>query len=214
MTTKRALALLTVMIFLFSLPTVAFAQQTPPHIFVGTAFDVSGGPVSAGTVVTAYINGAAQGSATVEAGGKYQIQVSQGPGTVVTFKVGNLDASQTFNWEQGGVTLLNLNAVGGVTVVPTPVASVQGPQGEAGPQGPEGPAGPRGDQGPAGSAGSAGPQGESGEAGAAGSDGTAGRDGEVGPAGADGGTLISIIALILSAIAATVAILAFLKPKT
>ena len=214
MTIKRALALLTVMIFLFSLPTVAFAQQTPPQVLVGTAFDVSGGPVSAGTVVAAYINGEAKGSATVGAGGKYLMQVSQGPGTLITFKVGSFNASQTFTWEQGGVELLDLNAVGGVTVVPTPVASVQGPKGDQGPAGAAGPAGPRGDQGPAGAAGSAGIKGDQGDAGAAGSDGAAGRDGDVGPAGAAGGTLFSIIALLLSAVAATLAILAFLKPKT
>ena len=214
MTTKRALALLTVMIFLFSLPTVAFAQQTPPHVFVGTAFDVSGGIVSAGTVVTASINGAARGSATVGAGGKYLMQVSQGPGTLITFKIGSFNASQTFTWEQGGVDSLDLNAVGGVTVVPTPVASVQGPKGDQGPAGAAGPAGPRGDQGPAGAAGSAGIKGDQGDAGAAGSDGAAGRDGDVGPAGAAGGTIFSIIALLLSAVAATLAILAFLKPKT
>lgn len=214
MTTKRALALLTVIMLLFSLPTVAFAQQTPPHIFVGTAFDVSGGTVSAGTIVAAFINGTEQGSATVQAGGKYQMQVSQGPGTLITFKIGSFNASQTFVWEQGGVTLLNLNSVGGVTVVPTPVASVQGPQGEVGPEGPQGSAGPRGDQGPAGAAGSAGLSGRDGEVGAQGPDGPRGGAGEVGPEGPAGGTLLSIIALILSAVAAIVAILAFLKPKT
>ncbi len=214
MTTKRALALLTVMIFLFSLPTVAFAQQTPPQVLVGTAFDVSGGPVSAGTVVAAYINGEAKGSATVGAGGKYLMQVSQGAGTLITFKIGNFNASQTFTWEQGGVDSLDLNAVAGVTVAPTPVASVQGPQGEVGPEGPQGSAGPRGDQGPAGAAGSAGLSGRDGEVGAQGPDGPRGGAGEVGPEGPAGGTLLSIIALILSAVAAIVAILAFLKPKT
>ncbi len=68
MTTKRALALLTVMIFLFSLPTVANAQENPPQTLVGTAFDVRGGNVSSGTIVSAYINGVEQGSATVQAG--------------------------------------------------------------------------------------------------------------------------------------------------
>ena len=214
MTTKRALALLTVMIFLFSLPTVAYAQQTPPQVLIGTAFEVSGGPASAGTVVTAYINGEVKGSATVGAGGKYLMPISQGPGTLITFKIGNFNASQTFTWVQGGIDSLDLNAVGGVTVVPTPVASVQGPKGDQGPAGPRGEAGTAGAAGPAGAAGSAGPQGDPGVDGAAGSDGAAGRDGEVGPAGAAGGMTFSIIALILSAVAATVAVLSFLKPKT
>ncbi len=214
MTTKRALALLTVIMLLYSLPTVVNAQENPPQVLVGTAFDVSGGTVSAGTIVTAYINGVEQGSATVRAGGEYTLQVRRGSGTVITFKIGSFNASQTFTWEQGGIDLLNLNAVGGVTVVPPPVASVQGPQGEVGPEGPQGSAGPRGDQGPAGAAGSAGLPGRDGEVGAQGTDGPRGGAGEVGPEGPAGGTLLSIIALILSAVAAIVAILAFLKPKT
>jgi len=165
-------------------------------------------------VVAAYISGEAKGSATVGAGGKYLMQVSQGAGTLITFKIGNFNASQTFTWEQGGVASLDLNAVGGVTVVPTPVASVQGPKGDQGPAGAAGPAGPRGDQGPAGAAGSAGSNGDPGSDGVAGPTGPSGRDGDVGPAGAAGGTLLSIIALILSAVAAIVAVLAYLKPKT
>ncbi len=39
MTPMRALTLLTVLLFLFSLPAVAYAQQTPPHIFIGKVFD-------------------------------------------------------------------------------------------------------------------------------------------------------------------------------
>ena len=214
MTTKRALALLTVIILLFSLPAVANAQQNPPHFFIGKVFDMSGGTATVGTVVTAYINGQEQGSTTVRAGGDYTLPVSQGTGTGITFRIGGLTAAETASWMFGGATLLDLNAVGGSAVVPTPVASVQGPQGEVGPEGPPGGAGPRGDTGPAGAVGSAGPKGDSGAAGAAGSAGAPGRDGEVGPAGPAGGTVFSIIALILSAVAATVAILAFLKPKT
>ena len=213
MTTKRALALLTVIMLLFSLPTVAFAQQTPPHIFIGTAFDVSGGIVSTGTVVTAHINGQEQGSTTVQAGGSYTLPVSQGTGTGITFRIGSLDARETAIWEFGGATVMDLNA-GGAAVVPLPVASVQGPKGDQGPAGAAGTAGPRGDQGPAGAAGSAGLSGRDGEVGAQGPDGPRGGAGEVGPEGPAGGTLLSIIALILAAVAATVAILGFLKPKT
>jgi len=212
MTIKRALAMLTVMLFLFSLPAVAFAQQTPPHIFVGKAFNVSGGVVSAGTVVTAYIGGAAQGSGTVGAGGQYQLQVRQGAGTVINFKIGSLDATQTYIWEQGGVTLLDLNA-SGVMVQPTPVPSVQGPKGDPGPAGPQGPAGAKGDPGAPGAAGQAGLQGEAGQPGPTGSDGPAGTAGAVGPAGQAGSTLFGIIALLLSAVAATLALVAFLGAR-
>ena len=213
MTTKRALALLTVIILLFSLPAVANAQQNPPHFFIGKVFDMSGGTATAGTVVTAYINGEQQGTTMVRAGGDYTLQVSQGSGTGVTFRIGGLAAAESASWMFGGATLLDLNAVGGSTVVPTPVASVQGPQGDVGPEGPPGGAGPRGDQGPAGAAGSAGLSGRDGEVGAQGPDGPRGGAGEVGPEGPAGGTLLSIIALILSAVAAGVAIFALMKPK-
>ena len=214
MTTMLALALLTVMILLFSLPAVANAQQNPPHFFIGKVFDMSGGTASVGTVVTAYINGEEQGSATVRAGGEYTLPVSQGSGTDITFRIGGLAAAETASWMFGGATLLDLNAVGGGTVGPTPVAFVQGPQGEVGPEGPPGAAGPRGDQGPAGAAGSAGLSGRDGEVGAQGPDGPRGGAGEVGPEGPAGGTIFSIIALILAAVAAGIAIFALMKPKT
>ncbi len=212
MTTLRALALLTVIILLFSLPAIANAQQNPPHFFIGKVFDASGAPVSAGTVVTAYINGELQGSATVRAGGDYTLPVSQGTGTGITFRIGSLDARETAIWMFGGATVMDLNA-GGAAVAPPPVASVQGPQGEVGPEGPQGAAGPRGDQGPAGAAGSAGLPGRDGEVGAQGPDGPGGGAGEVGPEGPAGGTLLSIIALILAAAAAGIAIFAMMKAK-
>ena len=213
MTTMRALALLTVMMFLYSLPAVANAQQNPPHFFIGKVFDASGAPVSAGTVVTAYINGELQGSATVRAGGDYTLPVSQGTGTGITFRIGSLDARETASWMFGGATVMDLTA-GGAAVQPTPISNVQGPKGDVGPEGPPGAAGPRGDQGPAGAAGSSGLPGRDGEVGAQGPDGPRGGAGEVGPAGPSGGTILSIIALILSAVAATAAALAYLKPKT
>jgi len=212
MTTKRVLTLLTLMVFLFSLPAVAFAQQTPPHIFIGTAFDVSGGPVTVGTLVTAYISGAAQGSTTVRAGGAYTLQVKQGAGTTITFRIGSLDTTETATWQQGGATVLNLNAVSAVAVQPTPISSAPVLKGDVGPEGPAGPAGPTGDTGPPGSAGTAGSKGDTGAAGAAGSAGPQGPTGPDGPSGPSGGTLLSIIALVLSAIAVSLALfVAFLK---
>ena len=212
MSLKRALAVLTVMLFLFSLPAVAFAQQTPPHIFIGNVSGVGGGPVAVGTVVTAFIGGAAKGTTTVQSGGKYQLQVGQGAGTSITFKIGNLDAFETAIWEQGGATILNLNA-SGVVVQPTPVPSVQGPKGDPGPAGPQGPAGAKGDPGAPGAPGQAGLQGVAGQDGPTGSAGPAGTAGAVGPAGQAGGTLFSIIALLLSAVAATLALVAFLGAR-
>ena len=214
MSTKRALALLTVIVLLFSLPAVAYAQQLLPHVFVGRAIDVSGGNVLAGTAVTAYINGQLKGETTVQVVGEYTeytLHVSQGTGTSITFKIGNLDATQTFIWKRGGVTRLDLNAVFGVPAQPTPATSAQGPQGEPGPEGPRGPAGSKGAPGAAGPQGPTGTQGEPGLAGRDGSAGPAGSPGAAGPVGSAGGTVFSIIALLLSAVAVTLAVVGFLK---
>ena len=206
MTTERILALLMVILFLFSLPAVAYAQQTPPHIFIGKAFNVSGGVVSAGTLVSAYINGEAQGSTTVRADGGYTLMVTQGAGTSITFRIGAVDATETAIWQQGGATVLNLNAGSGVTVLPTPISSVPGRLGEVGPEGPPGPPGAKGDIGPTGAAGSNGVAGPPGPKGATGDAGPVGSPGQAGPPAAVDGTLFSIIALVLSAVAVTLAI--------
>lgn len=219
MTTKRALALLTVMVFLFSLPAVAFAQPLPPHIFIGRVFDVhGGGTASVGTVVTAYIDGKAQGWTTVRADGQYTLTVSQGAfrGTVsgasITFKIGFFEANETATWEQGGATVLDLTFSGGDPLPPN--FAPRGPPGDVGPAGSPGPAGPRGDTGPTGPLGPEGPPGDTGPAGQAGSAGPTGSPGAVGPTGSAGGRLFSIIALILSAVAATLAVVAFLRIRT
>ena len=206
---KRVLTLLAVMVFLFSLPPIAFAQTTPPHIFIGKVFDTSGGAGSGGTPITAYIKGVAQGSTTVQAGGKYTLAVRQGANTDITFKIGSLDAAETANWQQGGATVLNLNAIDAVILQPHSVPSVQGPPGEVGPAGSPGLAGPRGDTGPAGPPGTVGAKGDTGTAGAAGPVGPAspaGSPGEVGPVGPTGGTLMSLVALLLSAMAIILAL--------
>jgi len=211
MTTKRVLVLLTVMVFLFTLPAVAYAQESPPHIFIGSVLGVGGGSVAVGTVVTAYINGELKGSTTVKAGGKYQLEVKQGTGTGISFKIGNFDVAETATWAFGGAMVLTLTAVSTVVIQPTPVTSVQGPQGETGPQGSPGAPGAPGAQG---APGATGPQGETGATGAAGPTGSAGSAGAVGPAGEAGGSIFGIIALLLSAVAATLALVAFLGSRT
>ena len=204
MTKKRVLPLFAVMVFLFSLPAIASAQQTPPHIFIGQVFDTSGGAGSVGTLVTAYIEGVAKGSTTVQTGGKYSLAVRQGANSKITFRIGGLDAAETSTWEQGGATVLNLNAVSAVILEPVSIPSVQGPPGEVGPAGLPGLAGPRGATGDAGPPGNTGLQGDIGPAGPAGPAGPlspAGSPGEVGPPGPAGDTLMGLIALVLSGMA-------------
>ena len=215
MTQKRFLTLIAVMVFLFSLPAMVSAQQSPPHIFIGKVFDENGGIGTIGTRVAAYMDGVVQGSTTVEAGGKYTLRVKQGNGSQITFQIGSLDAAETPNWVLGGATVLNLNAVSGVPVLqPISIPGAQGPPGETGATGPPGLAGPPGETGATGPAGLAGPPGEmgaAGPAGPAGPNGLPGDLGEIGPMGPAGDTLMSWVALILSAMALTLAIfIAFL----
>ena len=106
---SRSLVLIIVVLLMVALPDATLAQQIPPHVFTGIV-TIDGVSAPVGTVITAIIDGVNQGSATVQAGGQYQLQVSQGAGTGITFKIGNLDANETATWEQGGATLLNLTA--------------------------------------------------------------------------------------------------------
>ena len=184
------------------------SAQQPPHVFIGNVSGVGGTTIPAGTAVTGSINGEEKGRTTVQAGGSYVLAVSQGAGTSITFKIGNMDAAETANWMFGGASVLNLNAVVGVATPPPPVASVQGPQGEMGPAGPAGADGPRGETG---AVGAAGPKGDPGAAGADGPAGPAGAPGATGPAGEAGGTIFSIIALLLAAVAVTFTVVGFLR---
>lgn len=217
MTKKKVVTLLTVMVFLFLLPPIAFAQEDsdPPHIFIGKVFNESGGVGSIGTLVTAYVEGVVQGSTRVGPGGKYTLAVAKGTDTDVIFRIGSLYAAETYTWEKGGATVLNLNAVRVVTVLqPNSIPNAQGPPGDVGPAGPPGLAGPKGDTGAAGSpgrgakgdTGAVGSPGLAGPKGDAGAAGPAGSAGEVGPAGPEAGYLMSLVALILSAMAISLAI--------
>ena len=133
--------LVIVVVFFFALPVVAYAQQVPPHVFVGNVFDVSGGGVSVGTVVTAYINGKPQGSTSVRADGTYRLMVTQGAGNNVTFKIGTLDATETATWKQGGATVINLNSGSGITIQPAQISSAQSSLGDHKEKAPPGPTG-------------------------------------------------------------------------
>ena len=114
MTKIRALVLLAALPLLLMLPVVASAQQAPPHVFTGTV-SINGLPAPIGTTMTASIDGVVQGSTTVQAGGIYTLIVDQDNGGVISFKAGNLVAAESATWEQGGATVLNLNARGAGT---------------------------------------------------------------------------------------------------
>jgi hypothetical protein len=196
----RFLALLTVLALLLALPTVASAQQVPPHVFHGTV-TVNGLPAPTGTEVTALAGGQPVATDAVDQNGEYTLLVPQSEGEI-TFRVGTLNAAETSNWEQGGANIVNLTAS----------SFTQAPDGDSGtpPPGVVGPAGPPGEPGPAGEAGPAGPPGPAGEAGPPGPQGPAGPTGPPGPQGPSGssgifgilgliGFILAIIALIAAA---------------
>ncbi len=215
---RRVLPLLAVIVSLLLLPAIASAQQTPPHIFIGKVFEIGGEAGSVGTSVTAYIQGEVKGSTTVQQGGKYVITVSQGAITVITFKIGSLEAAETSTWEQGGATVLNLSAVR--MVQPRSIPMMPGPPGEMGPTGPPGLAGspgvigregPPGQIGPKGDTGAEGPRGPVGPVSPAGPPGEVGLAGPAAPAGV---YLMSLVALILAGMALCLAIfVAFLSRR-
>jgi len=201
----RVVALLAVMALLLTLPAVASAQSVPPHVFIGTA-SVNGLPANVGIVVTGMIGGEEQGSAVVsDNSGNYVLMVDQGAGTDITFSVGNITASETAVWVQGGAEELALTAngiSGSSESVAAGAAGATGATGPSGADGAAGPAGARGAAGPAGSAGAAGAAGPAGDAGSAGSAGPAGPAGPAGSSGASGGGgALGMIALILAIVA-------------
>ncbi len=75
MTKTRVLALLAALWLLFIVPTVASAQQVPPHVFIGTV-TINGLRAPIGTTLIAYVDGVVQGSTTVQAGGTYKLMVN------------------------------------------------------------------------------------------------------------------------------------------
>ncbi len=93
---------------------VAEAQPSgPPHRFAG-AVTIDGEAAAAGTSVTAIVNGAECGSATViesAAGSTYAVDVPDtcaDAGDTVSFQVMGYDAAESGTWSGGGRTDLNL----------------------------------------------------------------------------------------------------------
>ena len=95
---------------------VAEAQPSgPPHRFAGSV-TIDDEPAAAGTSVTAVVNGAECGSATViesSAGSTYALDVPDScadAGDTVSFQVGGYDAAESGTWAVGGRTDLALTA--------------------------------------------------------------------------------------------------------
>jgi len=197
MTKTRFLALITALALLLIIPTVVFAQNTIPHVFLGTA-TLDGATAVDGTAVTAWVDGQ-QVAATNVVSGSYQLIIGGAAGfagETVVFRVGAADADQTADWMMGGADVLNLTASSqGATTAP-PAAGGEGDTGATGARGAAGATGATGSAGATGATGSAGATGatgDTGDAGAAGLPGVAGEDG--------GGGVIGIIALIIAIIA-------------
>jgi len=197
---------------LLSIPTAAFAQRVPPHVFVGSV-TLDGATAADGAAVTAWIGGE-QVAATTAASGSYSLIVDQGDssyaGETVSFKVSGASASETATWTQGGGDEINLVAATGSSAAggSQGAAGAEGAKGDKGSTGPAGPSGPAGADGAKGSTGAAGP------AGSAGATGPAGPAGAAGAAGSDGGGgALGVIALIIAIVALVAAGGAFMAGR-
>ena len=198
----------TIVVLLLMLPSVVSAQRVIPHAFLGSA-TVNGSPAANGTVVAALVDGQ-QVAAKSVTGGTYPVLLVEPSGEsfdgkTVTFTIGGIAAAQTFIWEQGEVTELNLTAtpvIGSPAATPTPEPMLlPGPKGDAGPSGQQGLQGVQGSAGPPGSGGPAGPAGSAGPAGVAGPPGSQGLTGPDGDSGVDGSSLFGVLALIFAVLA-------------
>jgi hypothetical protein len=110
MTRVHLLVLITIMALTLTLPRAAFAQGgSLPHLFVGTA-NIDGRPARSGTMVFAFVDGKPAGSVAVGNNGKFTGLQVAGPGSQVTFKIGDLGATQRLSWNRGGATSVELTA--------------------------------------------------------------------------------------------------------
>jgi hypothetical protein len=114
-----ALGLLLVLVLLIGIaPTYAQDGELPPplpHLFAGTVSS-SAGTVPEGTAVEAFVDGVKEAETEVTAEGTYQFLVPaerSDEGKTVSFTVGGAQASQTYPWVSGCITLnLDLTIAG------------------------------------------------------------------------------------------------------
>lgn len=196
----KILALLAVMAILWTIPAMAFAQEVPPAVVIGTASN-NGVPVAAGITITAHVSGSDVGSAKTSAGGKFQVTAKGVKGDTLTFTIGEATASESIKLADNGEVLRQDLSVGAGS------SGADGSAGSKGATGAKGDSGAKGDTGAAGAAGAAGPAGAAGAAGPAGAAGANGAD------GTSGGGSMGIIALILAIVAIVVAGAGFFMRK-
>jgi uncharacterized repeat protein (TIGR02543 family) len=88
-----------------ALPAYVGGQGPVPQIpmgFAGTASTLTpAGPVPAGTLVQAYVDGELRAETTTQAGGVYDNLLVPGPGGTVTFRIDGVLAQESIAWEQG-----------------------------------------------------------------------------------------------------------------
>ena len=116
MTKTRFLALVTALALLLTIPTAVLAQNARPHVFVGTV-TLDGATAVDGAAVTAWIDGQQVMAGNVT-DGTYVLQIESPnvyAGKTVSFKVSGANAAETFVWEEGEATELNLVATSGST---------------------------------------------------------------------------------------------------
>ena len=146
MTKTRFLTLVMALALLLAIPTAAFAQRVPPHVFVGSV-TLDGATAADGAAVTAWIGGE-QVAATTASGGSYSLIVDQGDssyaGETVSFKVSGAHAAESSTWTQGGGDELNLVASSSSTGAGSGEKGAAGAKGAKGATGAAGPAGPAG----------------------------------------------------------------------
>jgi len=198
----KILALLAVMAILWTIPAMAFAQDSLPAVVIGTASN-NGVPVAAGTTITAHVRGTDVGSALTSAGGNFQVTAKGVTGDTLTFTIGEATASESIKLADLGEVLRQDLSVG----------ANSGSAGSAGSKGATGAAGAKGDSGAKGDTGAAGAAGAAGPSGAAGAAGPAGAAGANGADGTSGGGSMGIIALILAIVAIVVAGAGFFMRK-
>ena len=87
----------------FTLAVSGLGPGEPPQVLIGTA-SVDGMPVPPDTSITAWDGDQQIGSAKAGEGGKYTLAVARSAGPI-TFKIGSLDADQTYtSWVSGQIT--------------------------------------------------------------------------------------------------------------